>query len=168
MEIWKDVINYNGIYQVSNYGNVKSQTRKDSIGRNIKGKVLNKILSNRGYYVVNLSRDGVVKKRTVHQLMAESFLNHKPNGYLSVINHINLNKLDNNIDNLEIITPRENSNKKHIKSSSKYVGVTWHKQHKKWYSQIYINGKQKFLGLFDDEIKASDAYNKRLLKITQE
>lgn len=83
-----------------------------------------------------------------------------------VINHKNLNKLDNRKINIEIVSSRENSNKKHLKSSSKYVGVYWHNSSKKWASNIATGGKQKHLGLFETELEAYLAYEKKLNEIT--
>lgn len=82
------------------------------------------------YLGVSLSRDGKAKTITVHKLVAYAFLNHKSCGYKLVVNHIDTNPKNNNVTNLEIVTTRENSNQKHIKSSSKYVGVSWQKNRK--------------------------------------
>jgi hypothetical protein len=82
-----------------------------------------------------------------------------------VINHVDFNKLNNKVDNLEIITNRKNANQKHLKSSSVYTGVCWHKPNKKWMSYISINGKSKYLGLFTNELEASEAYQKELKQI---
>jgi hypothetical protein len=91
--------------------------------------------------------------------VSETFLNHIACGMKSVINHKNFIITDNRVENLEIITQRQNTNKKHIKSTSKYVGVYWCKQRKKWKVQAQVNGKGKYLGLFTDEKKASNCYN---------
>ena len=152
IEIYKDIIGYEGLYKVSNLGNVK----------NIKDKQM-KLSLYYGYLKVNLTTDRISKTRLVHQLVAESFLNHKRCGFKLVINHIDFNKSNNNTNNLEIITARENCNKKHLKSSSIYTGVSWNKRASKWQSYIMINGKQKHLGLFSDELEASNQYKKELL-----
>lgn len=151
-EIWKDIKGYEGIYQVSNQGNIKRTGRRFLKPNSING----------GYLKVNLSKNNVVKTFKVHQLVAIHFLNHTPCGMNLVVNHINLNKHDNNCKNLEITTSRENSNLKHIKSSSKYVGVSWHKRDKLWCAQIRINGKGKHLGGFINEIEAHYAYQNEL------
>jgi len=87
-----------------------------------------------------------------------------------VIDHINGDTLDNRIDNLRAVTHRKNSqnrrDQREEKTSSKYVGVYWHKQGHKWMSRIRINGFQKYIGLFDSEENARDAYQ-RALKETQ-
>lgn len=157
-EIWKDISGYNGLYQVSNLGRVKSLannfTRKE--------KILKNNIDSNGYNVVVLHKKGIRKTRTVHQLVSIAFLNHMPNGRDLVINHKNFIKTDNIVTNLEIVTARENGNKKHLKSTSKYTGVSWHKRDKIWHSQIHINGENKHIGYFKNEIDASIAYQKEL------
>lgn len=156
MEIWKDVIGYEGLYQVSNLGSIKSlgndKTKKE--------RILKDRINKFGYLRVVLYKYGNTKNKSVHQIVAESFLNHTVFGMELVINHKNFIRNDNRVENLEIVTARENSNQKHIESTSKYVGVHFHKLSNKWQSQIYINGKQKYLGLFDNEIDAHNSYQK--------
>lgn len=153
MEVWKDIKEYKD-YQVSNLGNVRSLKYK-------KIRQLNPSISN-GYLHVVLSKNGVLKTRTIHQLVAESFLNHNTCGHQLVVNHKDFNRQNNNIFNLELITQRDNTNQKHLKSSSIYVGVNWNKKVNKWESRIWINGKRKSLGFFTNEIEASKAYKKEL------
>lgn len=165
MEIWKDIKGYEGMYQVSNMGNVKSLERLDSIGRHLKGKLKKQSFDDKGYYQLSLSKNGVIKIRRVHQLVAESFLNHTKCGYDLVINHINLNHQDNRIENLEIVTQRDNANKKHITSTSKYTGVCWSKEKRKWRASINLKYKQSHLGYFTNEYEAHLAYEKALSEI---
>lgn len=170
MEIWKGIVGFEDFYEVSNFGNVNSLSR--TILRNgkypftKKGKKINPSKDKNGYLRVSLSRYGKAKTRNVHQLVAESFLNHIPSRFKLVVNHINLNKLDNRVENLEIITARENSNKKHIKSGSQYVGVTWSEKIKKWKSTICIKKTNIHLGYFTNEIDAHNAYQNKLKEIT--
>jgi hypothetical protein len=167
-EIWKDIPNYESLYQVSNFGNVKS------LERYVKGKVENRlqkenILSKRlvgdkgnQYYAVTLCNNKDRKQIKVSVLVAMAFLNHIPNGYIGLtVDHIDNNPLNNNINNLQVITKRENSSKDR-KGISKYTGVTFNKKSNKWRSQIWIDGKNKTLGSFDDELEAHRAYQKEL------
>jgi hypothetical protein len=154
MENWKVIKEYPD-YKVSNLGRVKSF--KYGKERFLKGGVVNT-----GYICVCLSLNGKLKTKMVHQLVATAFLNHNTCGIKLVVNHINFIKTDNRLENLEIVTNRENTNKKHLKSTSKYIGVNWNKQSKKWASYIYIYKKRYYLGLFTSEIEASNAYNKKL------
>ena len=169
IEIWKPIEGFE-IYQVSNFGRVKSLERsvigKFNSVRFLKENILKLNLDKLGYSMVFLY-DKNNKRNTikVHQLVAIVFLNHKKSGHKLVVNHKDFNRQNNHIDNLEIVTQRENCNKKHIKSSSKYVGVCWHYKTNKWMARIQINGKSKYLGLFEKEIDASNAYQNKLKEI---
>jgi hypothetical protein len=107
MEVWKDVVGYEGIYQVSNLGNVKriSKTR----GVNIKYKndyILKPMDNGKGYLRVKLTNNGISKRVMLHRIIAEAFI---PNIYnKKVVNHINCNLKDNSINNLEWCTQSEN------------------------------------------------------------
>lgn len=95
MEIWKDIEGFNGRYQISNLGRVKSLNYNNTKQE----KILVNSLSNRGYYRVSLSLEGQVKQYNVHRLVAEAFI---PNpNQLPFINHIDENRTNNNVDNLE-------------------------------------------------------------------
>lgn len=155
MEIWKDILDYEGIYQISNLGNVKSL----KFG---KEKILKTNLDNNGYLILRLCKKGIIKTRTLHQLVAIAFLNHIPDGHNLVVNHKNFIRTDNRVENLEIVTQRENSNLKHLKSTSEFVGVYWCKKLKKWMTCIYMNKKLNYLGYFINEIDANNAYQKAL------
>ena len=160
-EIWKDVPSYEGLYQVSNLGNVKSLKRK---GRG-EDKLL-KTTINRYYYTVKLYSRSKTKTFKVHQLVAMAFLNHEPCGYEVVIDHIDNNPLNNNVNNLQLITQRENASKDRKCGTSKHIGVSWHKQNKKWHSRITINNKCVNLGFFSSELEASEVYQNALKSIT--
>jgi len=166
-EIYKDIPNYEGLYQVSNLGNVKSLARVSSMGRNLKEKILTPINSTGGYTVFNLCRLCKRSQFYTHKLVAMAFLNHIPDGYNSVVDHIDNNPKNNNLNNLQIISARENSSKDRKVGTSKYTGVYWKKASKKWCSQIYINGKFTYLGLFDCEIEAHEAYQNKLKEISK-
>tara|TARA_R110002073_G_scaffold275180_1_gene438716 strand:- start:1843 stop:2346 length:504 start_codon:yes stop_codon:yes gene_type:complete len=157
MEIWKDVKGYEKHYKVSNLGRVKS------IKFN-KEKVLSKTKLSNGYLKVLLCKNGKSKTKTVHSLVAESFLNHKSNIYI-VVDHINNIKTDNKLSNLQIISQRENSSKDRKNKYSNYTGVTFHKNDNKWQSSIVIDGQQIYLGYFKSESRASIAYNFALTQL---
>lgn len=170
-EIWKSVPSYEGYYEISNTGKTKSLSR--TILRNgkwpvvWKEKIMTPVLGTDGYLSVVLCKNGIMKRRTIHQLVAIAFLNHKICGFKLVVNHKDLNKLNNHVDNLEIVTHRENSNLKHKPSSSKYVGVYWHKQSQKWSARIHIKGKRKHLGEYSNEEDAAAAYELEFKKCVQ-
>lgn len=157
-EEFRDVLGYEGLYQVSNLGNVKSL----KFG---KERLLTPNKSDTGYMRINLLKKGKQKTRKIHQLVAETFLNHKPCGYKEIVDHINNNPLDNRLENLQIINHRENCSKDKKNGTSKYIGVFWNKSEKNWVSRIYFNGKRIHLGSFKNEEGARDAYQNKLKEI---
>lgn len=106
-EIWKDIKGYEGLYQVSNLGRVKSVEKIDSSGRLRKEK-LRKLQDNRGYLEIVLRKSNETQQFSVHRLVYETFVGEIPEGMQ--VNHINENKSDNRVDNLNLMTPKENSN----------------------------------------------------------
>ncbi len=168
-EIFKDIPNYEGVYQVSNKGNVRSLDRnvhyKNGVVGRYKGKDL-KPLINDGYLKVTLCKGGKLKSHCIHTLVTMTFLNHIPNGHNIVIDHIDNNPLNNNLTNLQLITQRENCSKDKKGYSSKYVGVCWDSSKSKWKAQIIINGKNKHIGNFSNEIDAHNAYQNKLSTLT--
>ena len=107
-EVWKDVVGYEGLYKVSDRGNVHSVVRKDSIGSKCGGRILKPNYDKDGYLNVNLCNNGKVKTKKIHRLVAEAFLPN-PNG-LPQINHIDEIKDNNNVENLEWCTSKYNLN----------------------------------------------------------
>lgn len=138
-------------YFISNLGRVLSVKRG-------KKRFLKPAINGKGYLFVRLYKNGKTKTIQIHQLVAMAFLNHAPNGMQTVINHKNFVKTDNRLDNLEVTTNRENSNRKHLKSTSKYTGVAWNKKDKRWHSSIFIKGKKIHLGNFKHEIEGAIQY----------
>ena len=108
-EIWKDIKDYEGSYQVSNLGRVRSLTRKVKTFngfRTTKGKLLKLLKTNRNYFRVDLKRNQKDKYISIHRLVAEAFLPN-PNNY-PVINHIDGDTSNNRVDNLEWCTQSHN------------------------------------------------------------
>ena len=168
-EIWKDVPGYEGLYQVSNLGRVKSLPRSRKCRGNsyfmTKEKIVKGTIVRGGYLSFNLNKNSEIKHYRIHQLVAMAFLGHKPDGTSAiVVDHIDDNRINNRLDNLQLITQRENTSKR-IRGYSTYTGVTWHKLHKKWVSSIIINKKSIHLGYFKCELSAHIAYIKKLKQI---
>jgi len=160
-EIWKDIPDYEGIYQISNLGNVKS------IGR-IRGKniiLIKPYIDKRGYFFVSLRKDNSKKNISIHQLVAITFLNHKPCGYKLVVDHINNIKTDNRVENLQILTNRQNPTKV-CKNTCGYTGVSYANKYKNSFrAVIRINGKNKYLGVFKTAELAYERYKEVRAKI---
>jgi hypothetical protein len=160
LEEWKDIVGYEGFYQVSNLGRAKSFKKR-------KIKILRQNFDDKKYLMIRLYKNNKGKTRRIGQLVSESFLNHIPCGYKLVVEHKNHIRYDNRLENLEIITQRKNADRRHLPSSSKYVGVHWSNRDNIWKTSIVHNKKTIFLGNFTDELKASECYQ-NALKIIQE
>ena len=143
----------------------KSQETKKNDGRNIKGyenylifsngsvmntwteMYLSPVVQTNGYYVLNLSKNGKRKMFYLHQLVAEYYLGHNKRSKKIHIDHIDNNKLNNNLNNLRIITARENISKGK-------EGVSGHKnitiENNRYRLCLTINNKKKHFGMFDN------------------
>lgn len=108
MEIWKDIQGYEGSYQVSNLGRVKSIERVTKEGNHRSEKQMKLQKTKRGYLTVILTKDGNPKIHLVHRLVGIAFIPN-PTGK-EQINHINEQKEDNRVENLEWSTAKENMN----------------------------------------------------------
>ena len=107
-EIWKDVAGYEGLYQVSNKGHVYSVGRIDTLGRKQGGLMLTIRFNTHGYPIADLYKNGKLKTKSVHRLVAETFLPN-PNG-LPQVNHRDEDKDNNNVENLEWCDSKYNIN----------------------------------------------------------
>ncbi len=158
-EIWKDIPNYEGHYQVSNFGRVKS------FYKHKRGKLKKLTLTSKGYFYTGLSKDGMTKIFSLHGLVCMAFKGHVPtkNRYIH-IDHIDNNKQNNRLENLQIISARENTAKA-VKRKSQYYGVTQFKNGR-WMARLENKGVRKYLGTFDTDKLASIAYQKALSELT--
>lgn len=153
-EVWLPVVGYEGHYKVSNMGRVFSLKRKtphEMIGA----------ISWRGYRRLVLCKNGVAMNITVHKIVAQAFLGHNHYKSLKIhIDHINNNRLDNRLSNLQLVSPRENYAKNPRKSTSKHLGVSFAK--KRWIANIKHNGKPYYIGCFKTEEEAVFYYQQAL------
>ena len=162
IEIWKDIEGYEGIYQISNFGNVKSLSRYINNKHNTlsltKEKIMKLCNDKDGYRLVSLIKNNNAKTCRVHFLVAKAFLKFK-NNESYVIDHINNIKGDNRVSNLQYISFRENVSKD---SNNKYNFLGVYKNGKKFSAKIVIDGVRKYLGTFNSPEEANNEYLKNL------
>lgn len=129
-ETWKDIPNYVGGYQISNYGRVKTLKRryikKNGIPITINEKLRKAHVGKRGYWTVQLKFEGRARQEYIHRLMAVTFLDNPRSK--KEVNHINGIKTDNSISNLEWSTHKENMS--HAKEAGLYLRTTHRKDSK--------------------------------------
>ena len=142
-------------YYVSTQGRVLSSKYKDL-------RFINPSMSS-GYAIVILRSNGKKYGYGIHQLMAMAFMGYVPTkGY--TVDHINNISDDNRLENLQILTHRENISKDIPKQKAKYkdlpTGVYWYKRSHKWGARIQIKGKRKHIGYYATPEEAGKAYQK--------
>lgn len=112
--MWKDIPNYENLYQANLNGKIRSlpHIRKNGTNEYLqKGKILKYTKNKSGYYMVRLSKDGIAKTYRVNRLIALTFIDNPVNK--ETVNHINGNKLDNRVENLEWATHKEQAIHRH-------------------------------------------------------
>ena len=107
-EIWKDIKGFEGVYQASNLGRIKSLERINVLGRRVKEKILKPLITRKGYYLIGLYKNSIQKFYYVHRLVWIAFNGQIPEGY--EINHLNEVKSNNRLENLNLVTHKENIN----------------------------------------------------------
>ena len=146
---WIKIEDYN--YSINENGEVRNDKTE---------KFKKSALDRKGYYYVSLWKNNKIKCFRIHRLLAKYFLPDY-NEELDV-DHIDRNRTNNNLSNLRMINHRDNTcnQSKKINCSSIYKGVTFDKQNHKWMAKIMINYKNIFLGRFNTQVEAAQAYNK--------
>ena len=160
MEQWKVIKGFEKTYELSDHGRIKSYSRG-------KIKILKGGFDKDGYRMIVLCEDGKRKTTQIHLLVWDHFGDKPRDGHKLQVDHRDENKLNNHINNLQLLTNRENTTKyfKTQKTASKYTGVSWFAPQKIWKASIVINKKQKLIGYFNDEYEAHLAYQYELKKI---
>lgn len=136
MEIWADVKGYEGLYLISTYGNCKTTNYRPGYGRIPED--INDIMkienpdNHQGYCTIKLSKNGKKRTARIHRLVAEAFIPN-PNNY-PCVNHIDGNKLNNNVNNLEWCTEKQN-----MEHAAKFNLVNRGKQ--QYVKQLTLDGK---------------------------
>lgn len=130
MELWRDIRGYEGLYQVSNYGRVRSLDHyvKNRMGyRKIEGKVLAHNILKSGHHYINLSKNSVVEPKPIHVLVAIAFIPN-PNGY-EIVHHIDHNPSNNKVENLMWMSKEGHNalhNSKKVDQIDKVTGEVLH------------------------------------------
>jgi len=137
-ELFKKIDDQN--YYISSYGNVYDCRMEQ----------LEPIDNNYGYKYVSLSKNGFTRNFTIHNLVAKAFIDNPLNK--RYVEHIDGDKSNNNITNLQYTTQSENCINKsmHSNNMSGHISVSWDGKAKKWNVRISENGKRKHLGYFDN------------------
>lgn len=160
-ECWKDIKNYEGKYQISNLGNIRSLKFINNRIEKAKIRLLKPQVRN-GYFVIHLSKHGKRKCYQVHRLVAQEFIEN-PNNY-TIVNHKDYNPKNNKVDNLEWCTQKQNVNwsrcnmigKNHISKNKKMYGIFFRNRRNGYYE---VTIKKKYYGNFktlNEAIKKRD------------
>lgn len=172
-EVWRDIPGYEGYYQASNLGRVRSLDRTilttNGQERFYKGKIKKGSVNNKGYTQYSLNINGIGRNFMRSQIISMTFLGHEPNGHKLVVDHIDGDISDDRVENLRIVTQRANTStcfrSDEDSLSSEYAGVYWNKNTSKWMARIYHEGVRLYLGLYNTEVEASNSYQSALSKI---
>ena len=127
-------------YEIDCWGNVWNKKYKKFL----------KPYVNKGYLKVSLYKDSKRKHFLVHRLIALHFIENPDN--LDFVDHIDRDKLNNDLDNLRWVTLSQNNRNRDCK------GFTWNKQHKKWHAKYSLNNKRIYIGYYEKEEDARNAY----------
>jgi hypothetical protein len=158
---------YNGLetnIEVTQCGRVR-RVKKDWMQRNrVIGEIdFNKLKTPNRYTQISIKIKAYKSKTIyVHQLIAAAFLNYKWQGQKLVVDHIDSNKDNNHVNNLRLITSRENISKERSLKSGLPTGVYFYKRDKKYRAAININRKYIYLGNYNTPEEASQAYENKL------
>lgn len=165
-ERWLPINGYEGAYEVSNVGRIRSLSRVitkiNGAKYYKKGRMRVPVINGCGYLAVNLCMDGKCLSTRVHKIVVETFL-----GYSDLhVDHIDGDKKNNNIDNLEYVTSRENTRRYREGKRDLPVGVSVSPNG--YRARINNKNKEISLGVFDTSLEASEAYKAAWDKIEAE
>jgi hypothetical protein len=175
IEKWLSISGYEGRYEVSNFGRIKALERIEVMSwmqnksRTWKEKILiPNVKDNEYLFVVLYDGTGRAnwKHKYIHRLVADAFK--KPLMKGDVVNHKDRNRQNNHEDNIEVLTQRENClhSVSGRKKSSKFPGVHLEKATGWWKAMARHEGKKRYLGKFDNEESAYEAYKSFIEKIS--
>ena len=164
MEVWKEIKGYEGKYQISSFGRVKSVKRFANIKcgskRPIRERILKQDSDLLGYKRVSLSLNCKQKWHSVHRLVAIHFIINP--GNKPEVNHKDKNTSNNLIENLEWVTKRENMVHRKY-GSNKHYGISYIKSMQSYQVSIFFKGKKHYLGSSKNINIALEKRNKFLI-----
>ena len=166
-EIWIEVKGYEGKYAISNFGRIKSLSRIKTNGNGSfisQEHLINKQINRYGYEKCIIFQHGKPKTFLIHRLVAIAFINNNDN--LPEVNHKDLVRNNNYVDNLEWVSKRENKTHGFIDKNTinSHVGVYYEKRYKSWIVKIWDGNKDNYIKSFASEDEAIEAYKLELVK----
>ncbi len=162
-EQWRPVVGWQGYYEVSSRGRVRSLPRtimrSNGKPQTFKERILRPAPDRNGYLAVTLCRDGVARTVQVHVVEFAAFNGPLPRGM--TVDHRDRNETNNDIGNLRLATNQQNAanSKLSTANTSGFKGVS-QTASGKWQAQIFVDGKSRYLGSFDNPEQASLAYRR--------
>ncbi len=172
-EEWRNIDDFEGLYEISNYGRVKSLSRMVVMTnphriRYTEERIMKHHIANHGYPVVNFTVNKKGRQLCVHVMVANAFIKIIDEN-ANQVNHKDLDKNNPFFLNLERVSGRENVAHQLLtrKKSSKFHGVVHivrDNRSPKWRASLCMNGGNKCIGFFDTEDEASDAYQNALIE----
>jgi hypothetical protein len=170
IEIWKPIVGYEGFYEVSNLGRIKTKERfierKDKTFFMLHERIRKLVLHKKtGYLQVSICVENKVKMCSAHRMVASTFIDNPLNK--PQVNHINGIKTDNRVENLEWCTNRENTIHRidKTKTKHKYTGIKFHNN--RWIAEYKHKGQSLYLGCFKNEIDAALAYETKIKQLNK-
>jgi hypothetical protein len=161
-EEWRPVVGYENFYEVSSIGRVRSFDRICANSYVRRGQILKGLPNKYQYLHVGLSNGAKQTTKTIHELVATSFLGPRPKGF--VTDHIDNNRTNNHVENLQYITVRENNTKDIKRDLPTGVGK---RDSGRFRAKIQIKSQNISLGTFDTVQEASEAYQNALKQIKE-
>lgn len=167
MEEWKQILGYEGYYEISNFGNVRSMKRcvtyQNGVTVRYKSKERKPSISD--YRIIALSKDGLIKLCKISRLVAIHFI--ETDNKRTIVNHKDYNKHNDHYSNLEWVNNSENIIHSNIRNKKSQTGIFYDSNRKKWAAYIYRNSKNIFVGRFNTESEAIEKQKQRFNEINK-
>ena len=157
IEEWRAVPDWEGFYEISTFGRIRSLARRVSRGnhtRLVRARMMSICHDSDGYAIIVLQRDGIAFQKKVHRLVWQAFV-----GPVHLLDHKDRNRSNNMLANLRPATISQNGMNSKLRSNSSGIkGVCWDSTRTKWRASIKLHGRQRHLGYFDMIEDAAAAY----------